>query len=75
MKYNRKEDKIYFSWYFEIKNIITGILTLYLLYWICKQYGVNDFISKSIGCLIVNLYFVRASVILDVVRCFIKSKK
>lgn len=63
-----------FSLYIEIKNIITGIMTMYFLYWICRQYGVDDFISKSIGCLIVNLYFVRASAILDVIKLFFKRK-
>lgn len=61
--------------YFEIKNISTGILTMLFLYWICKQYGVEDFVAKALGCLVVNLYFVRASAILDVVKLFFKSRK
>lgn len=61
--------------YFEIKNISTGILTMLFLYWICKQYGVDDFVAKALGCLVVNLYFVRATEILEVVKIFLRSKK
>lgn len=61
--------------YFEIKNIITGIITFIFLWWLVKYYGAEEIIAKSVACLIVNLYFVRASAILDVVKLFFKSRK
>lgn len=61
--------------YFEIKNIATGLLTAGFLYRIRKNYGVEDFVAKALGCLIVNLYFVRATEILEVVKLFLRSKK
>lgn len=54
--------------YFEIKNIATGIVTFIFLWWLVKAYGVDNFIPKTIGCLIVNLYFIRATEILEVVK-------
>lgn len=61
--------------YFEIKNISTGLLTAGFLYWICKTYGVEDFVAKALGCLIVNLYFIRATEILEAVTLFLRSRK